>query len=229
MRAAETEFPSDSRRSARGAAARFAAAADGIAAVEFAMILPLLMVLYLGMNEVTNAVNTDHRVTLLARTLADLTGQQTKVTTTTAAAGETAMNTIFGAAFAVMAPYKVDDPTRPVSMTVSSVAVPTPTSGTPTQGTVCWSEKRTVANGALQTGTGLTKGSTVAIPVGFQQAGTSYVRADVTLAYKPIFGSSLLRWITGDGTSGITFVQQMPWPVRNAKEVTMAGIANCVP
>jgi hypothetical protein len=116
-------------------------------------------------------------------------------------------------------------------MMISSIAVPTPPSGgTASQGTVCWSEARTVSNGALQKGTGLAKGSTVPVPAGFQQGKSSFVRADVTLNYKPIFGSSVLKWITGNATSALTFTQQMPWPVRttNGNEVTMTGVANCV-
>lgn len=212
-----------------GRAAAFAASVDGVAAVEFAMVLPLLVVLYLGMAEITYAVNADHRVTLLGRTLADLTGRQTKVTATT-------MDGIFGAAFAVMQPYKADDPTSPMTMVVSSVAVTdtgTASGGAASgvlQGKVCWSEARKAVSGALTTSgaTALTAGTVVTVPTGFQNAGTSYIRADVTLNYKPIFGSSVLKYFTNNGTSAITFSQKTPWPVRNGTEVIMTGVTGCV-
>lgn len=214
----------------------FMAAADGVAAVEFAMLLPLLVLLYLGMTEMTYAVNADHRLTSLARTLADLTGRQLRVTSGTPGPGETAIESIFNAGFAVMQPYKVDDPSGPLSMTISSIAVKATgaTTGNPPQpvleGKVCWSEGRLASGGALQkTGApALTPGATVPVPLGFRTANTSFVRADVNLAYKPLFGSTILRWITGDKVGAITLQEQTPWPVRNTTEVVMSGVAACL-
>ena len=44
--------------------ARFGKARGGLAAVEFAMLLPIMMTLYLGCVEITTAVATQRKVTL---------------------------------------------------------------------------------------------------------------------------------------------------------------------
>ena len=47
----------------------------GIAAVEFAMIVPVMLVLFFGVVEFSSGVAVDRKVTLMARTLSDLTSQ----------------------------------------------------------------------------------------------------------------------------------------------------------
>ena len=50
--------------------------ASGVAAVEFAMIFPLMLVAFFGTVEICAAVAIDRKVTLIARTVSDLTSQQ---------------------------------------------------------------------------------------------------------------------------------------------------------
>src|SRR5215468_10096359 len=54
----------------------------GVSAVEFAMLLPLMITLYLGAVEISQGVGIDRKVTLTTRTVADLTSQVTTVTST---------------------------------------------------------------------------------------------------------------------------------------------------
>jgi Flp pilus assembly protein TadG len=48
----------------------------GVAAIEFAMIFPLMLVAFFGTVEFCSAIAIDRKVTLIARTLSDLTSQQ---------------------------------------------------------------------------------------------------------------------------------------------------------
>jgi Flp pilus assembly protein TadG len=201
------------RRLARQAEV-FPVSCQGVAAVEFAMVLPVMVLMYLGMTELTFAVNTDRKITLLSRTLADLTGRATSVNASD-------MDTIFGAAVSVMAPHKGDN----VKMVVSSIVVKDTgqvAGGKPVlKGTVCWSAARGPGNPP-----GLPKGTVVTVPEGFQSADSSYIRADVDVDYSPVFGASVLQWTTG--ASQLPLSEQTPWPVRNVKEVVWQGTTPCL-
>jgi len=171
--------------------------------------------MYLGMTELTFGINTDRKITLLARTLADLTGRATTVSSSD-------MDTIFAASTSVMAPYN----SALAQMVVSSIVV-TDTGtkdagGNPiVQGTVCWSSAK--GSGAVA----LTKGTKVTVPDGFRTANSSYIQADVAMPYTPVFGTSVLQMVTGK--TSMTLTDQTPWPVRNVKEVIWTGTAACLP
>ncbi len=59
----------------------------GVAAIEFAMIFPLMLVTFFGTVEFCSAVAIDRKVTLIARTLSDLTSQQGSALTTSSIPG----------------------------------------------------------------------------------------------------------------------------------------------
>ena len=54
---------------------------SGIAATEFAVIVPIMLVMFFGTVEFSSGVAVDRKVTLVARTLSDLTSQSTSVAT----------------------------------------------------------------------------------------------------------------------------------------------------
>lgn len=63
---------------------RFARSREGVAAVEFALILPIMLTLYLGSIEASRLISVDRRVTLVAGALGDLIArQQTSITAAT--------------------------------------------------------------------------------------------------------------------------------------------------
>src|ERR1700751_5655659 len=54
----------------------------GIAATEFAIVVPIMLVMFFGTVEFSSAVAVDRKVTLVAQTLSDLTAPSTKATIT---------------------------------------------------------------------------------------------------------------------------------------------------
>lgn len=95
---------------------RFARDRRGVSAVEFALIAPLLILLFVGSFEITRAVNMNRQVALLARTVSDFISQQESVSTSD-------IEAIFNASAAVMYPYPVDDTTLQIH--VESIVVGT--------------------------------------------------------------------------------------------------------
>ena len=89
---------------------RFRADVRGVSAIEFAMIAPLMITLYLGGIEVTQAVSVGRKTTIIARTVADLVAQDTNVTNSD-------MSDILAASASVASPYAVSS----LKVTVSSV------------------------------------------------------------------------------------------------------------
>jgi Flp pilus assembly protein TadG len=60
---------------------RFAAAEGGVAAIEFAFIFPVMLLLYFGLVDLTNLLSANRRVTLAASTVGDLVTQSAETIT----------------------------------------------------------------------------------------------------------------------------------------------------
>jgi Flp pilus assembly protein TadG len=151
------------RRASRGLH-RFARDQRGIAAVEFAMLLPLMMTLYLGGVEVSQAVAIDRKVTLIARTVADLIAQVTSVNSTD-------MSNILAASSAVVAPY----PDTKLKIVVSRVDI-----NSSSVAKVIWSKTKN--------GTARAANSTVTLPTALTVPNTSLIWAETSYDYKPTIG-----------------------------------------
>ena len=76
------------------------------------MIIPLMMMLFYGTDEFASAVAVNRKVTLMARTLSDLTSQNTSVT-------DTQFTNFFNASAGIMTPYA----SAPVKSTISELYV----------------------------------------------------------------------------------------------------------
>jgi Flp pilus assembly protein TadG len=85
---------------------------SGLAAIEFAMIFPLMGMMLLGTYEFSAGVAIDRKVTIMARTLSDLTSQNTTVT-------DTQFTNFFNAGKAIMTPYA----SAPVEGTITELYI----------------------------------------------------------------------------------------------------------
>ena len=191
----------------------------GIAAVEFALILPLMLLVYMGASDVTRGVLASRDVDLLSRTISDLVAQQTTATSMQSST----ITTIFTTAAAIMSPYDITN----VTMTVSAIDIKADSSnmyGDNIQAVVRWSytqsstpstSERACSPQLVQVGPSVAP-SAANIPkslllanqsAGYNYAGgqSSYVIvADVTYTYVPFF-SQATGWFSG-GMRKTTFM-----------------------
>jgi Flp pilus assembly protein TadG len=142
----------------------FARSRQGIAAVEFAIILPFMLVLYLGSIEAGNGLAVQFKAALASRAVADLASQYTSINNAT-------MTGILNAASTVVAPYSAS------GMVVTITEITTDSSG---QGTITWSDSLN--------GTAHTVGQSVTLPTALQIANTSLIWSEVTYPYQPSLG-----------------------------------------
>lgn len=160
----------------------FAGSTRAIAATEFAMILPVLLLLFLGSYDAGNAVAIYMKVRSATYTLAAVTNQYG---TGNNAIGTTDMTAITGATSAVLAPY----PSAPTVVTISQIKATTAT-----QAAVSWSYS--------VNGTALTAGATFTLPTNFaaNSCGGVYpcyvILAAVSYTYTPTFGAYMTGPIT---------------------------------
>ena len=92
---------------------RFISGESAVAAVEFALILPVMLTLYIGSVELSSAISVDKRVATVSGALGDLVARaDSSITAST-------VSDYFMAASATMAPYASSD----VKQIVSSVRV----------------------------------------------------------------------------------------------------------
>ena len=166
-----------------GYVSRFARARDGVSAIEFALILPFMLILYLGGSELGDGMAVQFKVTLAARTVADLASQcgngtldgQYCDTANGLPIDSTSMNQILGATAQVMTPYSANN----MTVTVSELKF----TGGSTNASVVWS--------ASNNGSGRAIGWPYPLPTAYQQlpSGTYYViLGEATYPYTPTTG-----------------------------------------
>jgi Flp pilus assembly protein TadG len=140
----------------------------GIAATEFAVIVPIMLVMFFGTVELATGVAVDRKVALVARTLSDLTSRSLSV-------GDADMTNFFAASGAIMTPYA----SAPTRSTISELYVDPTTH----QARVQWS-KGSVPRAV---------GSTVTIPVALAVDGSYLIFGEVSYLYVPTIGYVMAR------------------------------------
>lgn len=101
--------------------------ARAAAAVEFAVIAPVILTVFFGSAEVSSMVAADRKVTILSRTVSDLVAQSTTISNTD-------ISNIFTASKAILTPYA--NPPADLRMRVSAINI----NATGTTATVAWSD-----------------------------------------------------------------------------------------
>ena len=143
---------------------RFRRDERGVSAVEFAMLLPLMVTLYLGAVEVSQGVAINRKVTLTSRTVADLVSQASAISLSD-------MSSLLKASVAVIAPYDAS----PLKVTVSQVKIDSNGNAT-----VDWSE--------TYQGTKRGKGSSVTLPSALKVNDSYLIWSEVSYNYVPTIG-----------------------------------------
>lgn len=146
----------------RRQAAALAGDGAGLAAVEFALLLPLMLTLYVGGAEISQAVSTYRLVDLTADTVTNLVAQYTTIS------ASAQMPDILNASVEVMYPNPASD----VQVVVSLIAIDA--NG---KATVTWSQ--------TLHGTARPVGQVVTVPASLDVANTNVILGETTYAYAP--------------------------------------------
>lgn len=164
--------------------------ADGraIAATEFAVIVPLMLVMFFGTVEFSSAVAIDRKVTITARALSDLTSQ-----TSTTTIDNTYLQNVFTASIATVTPYDA----TPVRATISEIYVDSNQIAK-----IQWSKAATITSGATSatlTNSARSAGDVVTsmVPSDLLVKKTYLIVSEVSYLYTPSVGYVM-------GKAGIT-------------------------
>jgi Flp pilus assembly protein TadG len=143
---------------------RFIGSERAVAAIEFAMIAPVLVVLCLASVDGGRALSIYMKIRAATYALAAITNQYPTVQTSD-------LTSIMNATTTILAPYS----TSPLKATVSQISI-----NSRSAATVSWSYS--------QGGTALAAGSSVTVPSGMSVASSYLILAQVTYTYSPLFG-----------------------------------------
>jgi Flp pilus assembly protein TadG len=144
---------------------RFVRDRRGLAALEFALIAPMMILVLFGSVELTELLATNRRAENTAASVADVISRDTVIE-------DDEITDLWTAANALMYPNSAS----PLKIRISSVQVQTAT-----QAKVLWSDGH---NGYTARGAG----STMSLPAGMMIPGTSVIVAETTYRYTPPIG-----------------------------------------
>ena len=161
-------------RVARQTASRLRRDTSGLSAVEFAVILPMVLTLLFGMIEVSNGVAADRKVTLTARALSDLISQAVSVT-------DTDIKNSHDASKGIMSPYDTSD----IESVISEIKINA--SG---QATIAWSKANDKAKAKEKS-----PGTVVTIPSALAVPNTYLIWSEVSYQYKPVIPMAFTDWL----------------------------------
>jgi len=145
---------------------------EGVAAVEFALIAPIMITLFFGAVELSDGLLANRKVTSVASSVADLVSQDTQI-------DDAGMADIFKAAQAIIVPYNFTD----LSVRVSSINIDF--DGTTQVG---WSDGYNTSS--------YSPGTNFALPTGIGQPGGSVIVTEVSYNFESILGHIIVGTLT---------------------------------
>jgi len=157
---------------------RFRKEAQGVAAVEFAIIAPLMILLFFATLEVSTAVAVNRKISRVSSTVGDLVTQSETLTNSDIA-------DIMRSASYVMKPYD-----HTVGIVITGIEIESGAA------TVVWSKS--------QNATAATIGATYAVPIKIKNDGTFLVSAKVSTSHSPMVAFTKMganRQLTFDTTA----------------------------
>lgn len=144
---------------------RFGRDRRGVSAVEFALLAPMMIGLYLGCVEISDGVGADRKVSLTAAALANLTAQVSTISSSD-------MTNILDASSAIISPYSASN----LKITVSCINIDASKNAK-----VKWSVTR---NGSALSGA-------VTLPAALAVANSQLIYAQASYAYTPTVGYTI--------------------------------------
>ncbi|KAA0700005.1 pilus assembly protein [Neorhizobium sp. P12A] len=166
----------------------------GIGAIEFAILAPVLLLLYLGALEITVALSVAKRTSRASGTIADIVTQQSSVT-------KSFLATMPSAASAIFAPFG----TTGMTMKITGITIDS-------------SSKATVAWSWAQNGTTPYSAGSAAsgVPTDMNTAGSFLVRTELSIPYQMLsFGPDFLP----SGTNTITISREYFYRQRTGQSI----------
>jgi len=142
----------------------------GVSAVEFALLAPMMIGLYLGGVEISEGISVDRKVTLAAGAVANLAAQSAVLSVAD-------MTNVLDATSTIIAPYSP----APMKITVSCISI-----DANKVATVKWSVTR---NGTIKSGS-------ATLPAALQVANTQLLFGEVSYDYTPTVGHVIKSAIT---------------------------------
>jgi Flp pilus assembly protein TadG len=167
----------------RRSAAALLADCRGVAATEFAVIVPIMLVMFFGTVEFSSGVAVSRKVTLVARTLSDLTSQSISV-------ADSDLTNFFTASSAILTPYAPTPTTSKLSELYVDLAAPH-------NARVQWSKSATMdSSGVVTLGASYTAGTVIPIPAGLAVPGAYLIYSEVSYIYTPTIGYVMKSAVT---------------------------------
>ncbi len=138
----------------------------GVSAVEFALVVPVMVTLFIGGTELTQGITIKRKTTIATRTIADLVAQSSTI-------NNNDINAIFAATAAVLAPY----PASNLKLVVSNIQI-----DANNRATVVWSD-------GYHGGAARAPGTPVTLPQGLDAfPNSSLIWAEAEYTYRPTIG-----------------------------------------